>query len=143
MRVPSKTLHRYTEELSKHFGGATVAPKQIGCWFNQWAEPPKHECEEVMRIIVARELDTGDSWPIDPESNEKVASEVRMNQLDREFVNKITKQMGIELGQWVIFETEKYIDITMHPPPIRKGAKSLKIPEKIETEGEVFSRLLE
>ena len=84
VRVPSKTLHRYTEELSKHFGGATVAPKQIGCWFNQWAEPPKHECEEVMRIIVARELDTGDSWPIDPESNEKVASEVRMNQLDRE-----------------------------------------------------------
>ncbi|MDP6413639.1 MAG: hypothetical protein QGG54_01130 [Gammaproteobacteria bacterium] len=143
VRVPAETLHRYAAEISKHFGGVTVTPSQIGCWYNHWVDPPEHECEEVMSLVTAREMDGKENWPINPQTGKKAKNASQVRNIDREFLQQFSKQLGTELGQWTVMETETQTDVQFHTPIKRKGFKSLQIPEPIEREAELFSRLLD
>ena len=143
VRVPAETLHRYAMDVSKHFGGVSVTPSQIGCWYNHWADPPEHECEEVMSLVTAREMDSRENWPTDPKTDKKARNASQVRDIDRDFLKQFSKQLGEELGQWTVMETETRTDVQFHTPAKRKGFKSPAIPEPIEREAELFSRLLE
>lgn len=87
----------YIMETIKHFGGVTIIPEVIGCWYSE--EKKDYVCDVSMIMIAARDREYAEgNW-------EEVVKK------DREFVENLAKRIADDLGQEAVFVEEDTVDV--------------------------------
>ena len=83
-KIKPEVLKEFSNKISEHFGGVTIRPSVLGCWFS--SKTNKLECEENIILSAVRDSETT------PNFKEQIEK-------DREFMNKLSEEAGIKLGQ--------------------------------------------
>ena len=120
-RISTETLAEYAKVVSREFGGATVHPSVLGCWVDERTD--ELVCEENLLIETAVDTDK----VTEAELEEK-----------REFVRKLARKIGEDLGQYAVMAYEDVIDRLSFV----EGDYKEHIPESMKEE-DFFKKLID
>jgi len=119
-RIDSDMLSKYSEKMSKEYGGVTVRPTSLGCWED---ESGKLICEENVVMCFA----------INTEDLSRNEIKKKKNKLI-----KIARESGEELGQ---AEVMVWFD-TLDSVTFVRGRFKKELPSRV-VEHDFFKRLLD
>jgi len=91
-KIKPEILREFAIKMSNHFGGVTIKPSVLGCWFN--SDKNDFECEENIVLFSIR----------DSESTKNFEEQIKK---DREFIDNLSKEAGIKLGQKSVMKFEE------------------------------------
>ncbi|HDM76728.1 hypothetical protein DRP04_00185 [Archaeoglobales archaeon] len=92
-RIDSDVLATYAKKMAEYFGGVTVNPSILGCWFDR--ERDQLVCEENLMLLSAFD------------ASSKSESELERA---RDFVRNLAREIGKDLGQAAVMVVEDNID---------------------------------
>lgn len=100
-KIKPEVIRKYSNKLSERFGGVTIIPSILGCWIGK---DNKQVCEENIIIRANRDLDQTPKL-----TNDKKLEIIKQ---DREFINRLSKEIGEDLGQEAIMTSEDDVEIS-------------------------------
>ena len=118
-RISTEKISEYAKKMAGEFGGVTVHPTVLGCWVTK---DGKLVCEE--NVLMEAALDASEMPDYEVEKK-------------REFVKKLAKDIGKELGQEAVMAWEDVIDRLFI-----EGEYRPSVPEKFK-EHDYFKKLID
>lgn len=91
--IPITSKQKYLSEIVNHFGGITVVPNTIGCYFSD--KTKQVECD-VNAIVYANRIFKDKNEILNHSQIQK----------DREFIRNLSKEIGKDYGQESVFTSE-------------------------------------
>ena len=110
-KIKPEILKEFSNKMSEHFGGVTINPSVLGCWFN--SDINKLECEENIVLFSVRDSETT------PNFDEQIKK-------DREFMEKLSKEAGVKLGQASVFMMEELVE-----GDFKEGKRKERLPKNM------------
>ena len=98
-QISPKVIKEIAINMSNRFGGVSLIPQVLGCWFNR--ETSSLECEHHTLVFSGRDCE-GESAK-DWMKKEKVSNCSHLVIKDKEFMDKLSKDTGEKFGQQTIF----------------------------------------
>jgi len=120
-KIRPEVIKKYSNLLSERFGGVTIYPSVLGCWVDKGIQ----YCEENIILRANRDLDK-----IKDLKRRKIIKK------DRAFIKKLSKDIGMDLGQEVVLTSEDNVEVSY-----RKGLKREEL-EKEKIGADWFEKLI-
>ena len=124
-KINAETHKRYASELARRFGGVTIIDDVLGCCINQRGIL---QCEKNIIMVANRDNKVWDS--------DKKKLILTSFEDDKQFIGRLSKQAGFELGQFSIFSEGDRNRNVVFKPGLGKDALPAYLLDKNAQEGE-------
>lgn len=132
-KIKREYYKKYLSEINDRFGGSTIKPITLGCWYN---EKKKLICEPGFSIEEFRDFDS-------KKEMKNFSPKQKKEQLkkDYKFLQDIAKRIGKEFGQWSVPVVYQEIpDVSLIPGEYKKRLPKIMTEKKIK--GDLFKKYI-
>jgi len=94
-KIKAEELQAIAQKMSDHFGGVTIYPSVVGCW---WSDDRKFICEENAVFVSFADSESSEDWK-------------KQIQDDERFVFNLAKELGERFGQATVSVGKNNVEV--------------------------------